>query len=412
MTFYIKITVITISLLFLSQLQAFMPTVPGHEYAILMVMSDESSLNSTQKENLLEMRRHLADSYPLVFSQLRNSFNTERGIHKAITNSLLELRKIAEPKLRELNSQLTHNPIYLATYLVPWKTELIDENNTLNSFGNYLPSALVSQMPRILPISFPSRNDRYTFFHRLKHAIFAAQKAMMGSKDPAYFAGAGFILTLQKNNSRFDLQIMGGMNSKKESFAEENEQVKITHLEVPINNNPLEQPSVLISLAHNFYYPTAPEARFEFGKFGGFSGGINGKTATFQLEKLIGWLAGDRTVCEFIDGQAPRLLGTLKRKAVSNSLIGGLVDGAPVVFKIQDLTLDIEKIEVTQMNLRLEVKLGWGPLHQKCLQMQSVNRQFEREVNSTISAKINEFYRQDDLTDELLNYLLQPSHYE
>ncbi len=360
------------------QVEAFLKKlngIEGRSYSVKVQVPPSEDLSVRQKEVVSKMQASVQASLPDLLLGLSKALLLESGDSKKI---LMTLSKDTSGKLIESLKEYREN---------------LDDSDQLTVSAYFLPWLLKGGAPEV-----EVTDDKKSLIPKLYGAVRAAQNFGIVSKSPYYFTGLHILVHLQKGQSRLVVQVLGGLKPGEYEFEKSNDQVKISHLVVPESESPS---MVLLNMEQSLEEKGLPLFEIRFGPFDGISTGrmFSSLPGLFQsLEVMIG-----SEKCKFKGDSVPYLKGTLAEGALNVPLLKKLVEGHRVNFKIFDFTIHPESFLVENMDMRLSIKTAIGEFD--CIERDDVKEQFSDEVNSAIQSQLESLYSQDDLTDDLLDYL-------
>jgi hypothetical protein len=357
--------------------------VEGRTYGVKVVAPLENSMTPQQRKAVEEIKKTLDGSFSGLLSNVGRALTDQSETKKLFLNSIQQIQKDVlvnlGPSIKELED---NDPLLITTYFLPWK-EIEDE--TEEFFG-----------------LFPVQHQQGLGYivTQIAQAVQAAQEASRDQESPFYFIGIATQVKIQKERSRISLQILGGLKPGDYDFAKSNDQLRLTHLRVPAIEGENAQSAVLISLSQDLDRPTAiPRMTVNFGPYDGIYQGLHGRYYLFEIRQST---YGSPDICKIRSKYVPKFVGRFAEQATENRWASKFLSDRPVQFHIMYLSFNVEANQVNHLDLRMDLDIKGL----RCLSRADVNEQFSSEINKAINEKINSLYQQDDITDELIDYLI------
>jgi hypothetical protein len=223
------------------------------DYPYSVVVATESESGSEQA-----LRKAKSVAYQLAPKVAANLYGSLMLVSSEEEFSILKTMKRLAPTLKqaleEVNSELSDSPASLSLYLMPWSGEgtEVDVMSTLNVEAR-LPSDTFETSYTTL-----SQNER--------DGLYAAMDANRGSELPVHLLGIALHMTLIKDASTAQIQILGQLSPQTKPLSVENDQVTITRLVVPEAQDFTEPTLVLINLNQDMN-SEIPVMNAEFGPY-------------------------------------------------------------------------------------------------------------------------------------------------
>lgn len=371
---------------------------PGQKYTALTVTPDTQGLTPQQKQMLTQIKTKAQNLTSKISSLAGQAFTADKGLSQILVNMGDSLKSDLAPQLETLKSSLpAEDALYVSLYVLPWaaseKAQV--QNSVLSMIGP------VQEQSVDLTLLATKKNKVAEFYSQINSVI---RGLKISNTDQFQLQSIAFHIKLIRGDSQIRVQLLGRLKQMSQPFVKDNEQVHIKALEIFGNEATSERPMMVMNITQNLQDKSKalPDVVIEFGQFGGVAGGLNGWKGQYQILSNP-WAQND---CKNKLASTPALTGTLARSAAGNKLItkilGNLIDGTAIKFRILNLRLDAATLRISKMNLAMEVGTKNFP---QCLTAESVNTQFMGEANAAIESQLNTLYKQDDMTDDLMNAL-------
>ncbi len=375
--------------------------VPDYPYTLMLVMrSEEGPLTPAQKSYLMQYEKVVRSSMQQIVASVGKFFVTGGNLPELTNNTLGKVKLDLENLLASESGRRPTGKFLLTFYFLPWQ-KAAQKSVTRKSLEEFWPG-IPNQGMTFAEVEFERKRHTYDFYYLLKEGVNKVlAKGYQAPKD-YFFVGTVFNLIIDNRDVSFELQTYGGFKIKEQPFIKANPQVDFTHMRTAVPRGDMG-PTVLMTMKQRLNQPINPKMKVLFGRFGGFSGGHRHSIGNMIIyESLQGY---GELECDVRSEWVPQLIGKLGANAVNTPVIKRIIKGMDITFKIFDFDFDLQKLEVTRMNIPVRVSI------KKCLEAAQVNRSFALEANNTIKSKISNFFEQDDLTDELLMHITNKKHY-
>lgn len=364
-----------------------------HVYTVLLVPPPREGLSPKQLQAIDLMKKEAQNVYPVLVEEFVSALTTANGVKEVFVNTSNALQEKLKASFTKINNNLAEDPIYVALYVVPWEIE-----STARRAENPL-----LKFVQFLEVDWSAYKTRADFYARLTRNI---DDLVRESDGLSYqFMGASLQLRLERNNSGVQAQVLGAIPPKNMPFVKTNDQVHVERLEVLSDKENHYKPIALLTMTQMIKKEaTLPEIVVDLGPFGGISGGLGGWHGQFQTFRDP--INNEDCVTKL--QSVPSLVGVLGPKPAGQGflgkLLGRIVQGTPVRFRILDMKIDAETLKVTTINVVTELGSHRFP---QCLGMASINEDFKTEANDAIQSQVESLYKQDDMTDDLMSALYQ-----
>lgn len=328
----------------------FYAQVNGYPYSI--VFAGHSNVNNAKlmKEAKATFYKLLPEISAKMYSSLASMSIREE---LSPVDTLRMISPLLQTIMQDLNKNLTNDEQYLSIYFMPWdgSGKEVDVLKELN-----VPARLASD-------TFESNFGDIANDSIFKDGFYDAMDLNKNSDLPATLLGLGLHMTLKKDASKSLVQFMAQLTPQTKDLNIVNDQVVITKLEVPYDTR-FANPAIMILNTEAKYNEALPRVFAEFGPYAGVQGyadqsGFAGKFVTNTQD------------CDIRQLSVPRLRG--------DAVLFGLRTPIDLTFNFFDVEFDVTKLEVSDLVVRVGV-LGGG-----CMDMDSVETQFQAEINTKIT---------------------------
>lgn len=330
-----------------------------------------------------------------------------KGLTQLFVQLGQEMNKNLSPFIKEINSKLpTDDALVFSTYIMPFQ-------NIEGSVKIQMPIINEAQIHAvdIFEITQQKKSAAADFYYKLNRQILDMSVNMT---DEFQFVALAAHIKLLKNNVEVKLQLLGQLRAQKTDFVKSNDQVNITHLEVLSKLDDSVKPMALMNItqaidtqATDTQTPSIirlPKVALDLGTYGGVSGGYNAWKGEFQILKD----AIMNEDCNAKLDSVPSLAGQLAQKAAGDSkawfFINKLLQDRPVRFRILGLSFDPETFKINDMHVATGLE-GYSFL--SCIETSTVNQKFMDEANAAIDSAFKSIYKQDAVSDEMMEALFE-----
>ncbi len=408
------------------------PTPDSHEYQLVVVNYGEEVLSTQVKESLakdfLQAMAQLGLS-TLSVDSLKNLQMNFKSFHEQLAAALLRINdSLPEDEAVAMN----------IVYLPIAKQSLLAKNSTLSPLeisGDWATAVNSVKMKTLQLSTAASMGDtEFDWYTSVSNSLALHNQAMSQVADSPglYFSALQMQMSLQKDQSSMQLQILAGLNQQKITLDKINDQVRIRDMVVPgftdlIDQNanvPMAEAPGYFSKApvmvmSTSFIQTEPESPLELGLSLGAFNGLGGNwtgvevidefalAATAQPSEVgaAQWL----NECQTRMTSVPSLQGTLAKGAIGQGKLGELVEKAEVSIGFHFFNMWFQfndegepYIPPGNLDVRVAVAGGLGGFAE-CIVMGDVNEQLSGELNATIKAQLEELLEVNSLADELLS---------
>lgn len=385
---------------------------------VLIVPPAEASMNERQRVLYRaiqpEIQARLAQSFSTLAASAGAALSERGKLQTLLADTLRVLAADLEQLAKRTNSQLTVNDkIIFMIYLTPWLAKDMNEIPAVNVPAINLPFKILmvdlNKYDNKPEQDDPARKDYSPFYHKLRIALETVRKDPAANASHFNFQAATVGFKLARDDSTVQIQVLGSLKSSVTPFAQKNEEVDIHAIEIPVSKDPLDRPLALATLRQRIggkdHATEKPTMTVDLGRFGRFSDGLGHQ---FAGELQIFRNPGTNGCDEKMD-YVPALVGKTEKNAMPKEWIGKLVQGSNINFHIFRMEVDPTVLQITKMDIRLKIGLKIAGhdtgLEFSCFSIDSVNGKFTKQINDAIQAKLNSFYKQDDRTEEILNFV-------
>ncbi len=321
-----------------------------------------------------------------------------KGLTELFVQLGQEMNKNLSPFVQEINSKLpTDDALVFSTYIMPFQ-------NIEGSVKIQMPIINEAQIHAV-DLGQISEKDGYAFFTSLKTNIY---QIPLNKTDQFQFVTLATHIRLAKDYVQVKIQLLGQLKSQQMEFIKSNDEVNISKLSVETSNQ--EKPLALLDITQRINTSdkeklTLPEVTLDFGQFGGFSGGYAGRfVGEMQIYKDLTTNDG----CSHKIGFTPRLIGTLGAAPAGRSFfkypVNKFLKGRPVNFHIFSLKLNPESFKISEMQVVTSLN-DYSFL--SCVQTEDVNKKFMDEANAAIDDAFKSIYKQDTVSEEMMQALFE-----
>ncbi len=337
-----------------------------------------------------QLQRIMAEGMAPLMSDLSGAyFIGSQSLNDLLLLSAQHIQTAITNILERVDESLVDQDTEYSLVLLPWK----------QSDPFHYTTSAVQVTGRISGSSAFGKPTR--FYEQVENNLkeLQAHSVRLGSAFPVYFLGAIMNIHLKKNSSSIKTQLLLGLNPAEIPFSQANDQVSFSHLVVP-QTLPIAAPPVM-SVQFNQSVRAArtrPTMNVEFGPLKGWNPSIG---------KLKIELGETRSLCDGRSSSTPYLKGQLGARAVGNATMASAIQGLPVNFYLYDLNVDLLSSRVTTMNLAIGAgfRVGGSRFIFGCVNAESIDQQFQSEVNKTIESQVQQLQSQDPakIIQSLLN---------
>jgi len=303
----------------------------------------------------------LKSTFPVMGVLTGNKTGTEPNV----LTSLLNMTSILQQTLRFELSQIEVGdqsiwPLAQEIVLTPW----LDKKDNL-FYGVDKISMDSAHLVNVLGVTPSSLG----FDKKLTTAVQEFQKRSTGNlTDPAYLLGfSGHLHLDPKRESLLTLRVLLGLKPERMKFEKINDQVKLEQLVIPETDHggPVAALTFNIGLSPN---SAAPTLDITFGEFDKFEDGSFVILATNQ------------------EKSTPRLVGTLNKNGLK---------WIATHFAFKKMTLDLEQKHLSDLEMLTSagINIGGAQFTVGGFSVQSVDQQFQAEINNTIDAEVKKAIR-------------------
>lgn len=390
---------------------------PGQEqiFTALLVAPRADKLDNRQKASLTAIQdivtKKAQETFPVILTQMGMAMTANNGVKTVFVDTASALKEAVGPMLAEINSKLPDDPLYFTVYVLPWKkdaqTAKMTENNPLFS---YL---------QVSAVDWAGYKTAADFYYQVNRVV---REAIDRTDESAFtLLGASFQIRVQKNRNAIQAQVLGVVNPQEREFIQKNDQVDLKLLSFrEKGQEKLERPVAILNINHELFKEKGedekiPKITIDLGSYGGVSGGLGGWLGQFQVYKEFDIATAHtdalekQKLCRAKFNYVPTLIGKLGPAATSNKYVNKIIGALQpdVKFRISEISLNPRELKIDRMTVHTQIanlKIGGVALLQ-CLAMSDVESQFTNEANLAIQASVESLYKQDDITDELMNEL-------
>jgi len=389
--------IVTILILLLSSAFAnadFLKAPAGYKYALVLVAPSQEGLTPEQKQVLNKAKGWIQDSLPSVLTSLGKVLVSSSGSKDVFLSTTQELREQLVAKLETVKDQLPKNEQFVQAYFIAWPEEELTQANMDSALGH--PVIVLEQQEKLAQT-----------YNLVNNSVLRTISTNYANGDRFQFAAAAIRLRLQRNSNILTLQVYGALNPGESEFIENSDEVELSTLVIPKaeifpNNHVPYAPTVLLTIRQILQPEVIPTMDLDFGTFGGVAGDIasaNGFSARGELSIFRDDISlGGVDNCH-LKMATPILRGILGPKATGLPVIDDMAKGRDVQFRIFSARADMPSSQLESLDVRMDLGLL------QCLSLEGVKKKFKDKANAAISSKLHSLYRQDDLTDKLMDEL-------
>ncbi len=408
------------------------PTTDRHQYQLVVVNYGDTVLATQVQESLakdfLQAMGQLGLS-TLSVDSLKNLQMNFKSFHEQLASALVRVND-ALPT----DEAIAMNIVYLPVA----QESLVVKNATLSNLeisGNWAPAAQALKIQTVQLTTNSTMGDaEFEWYTSVSNSLALHNQSMSQQTDSPglFFSALQMQMSLQKDQSSMQLQILAGLDQQKITLDKVNDQVRIDDMVVPGFTDIIDQnadvpmaeapgyisktPMMVMSTAFVQSQSQKPlELGLALGAFNGLGGAWTGVNVVDEFA-LAGtaqpsevgaeqWL----NECQARMTSVPRLQGTLARGAIGNGKLGELVEKSDVGIGFHFFNMwfqfnDQGEPYIAPGNLDVRVALAGGlGGFAECIVMGDVNEQLSGELNATIKAQLEELLEVNSLADELLS---------
>ena len=325
-----------------------------------------------------------------------------KGLTQLFVQLGQEMNKNLSLFIQEINFELPIvDSLIFSTYIMPFQ-------NIEGSVKVQMPIINEAQIHAvdIFKITKEKKSAAADFYYKLNRQILDVSANMT---DEFQFVALAAHIKLIKNNVEVKLQLLGQLKTQKMDFVKSNDQVNITHLEVLSKLDESIKPMALMNITQSIDTKAStlvklPAVAVDLGSYGGVSGGYKSWKGEFQILKDV---IADKDCNAKLDS-VPSLSGQLAQKAAGDTkawyVINKLLQNRPVRFRILGLTLDPETFKISNMQVATGLE-GYSFL--SCIETAEVNKKFMDEANTAIDDAFKSIYKQDAVSEEMMQALFE-----
>lgn len=392
-----KLFIVILGFLFIQIAHAdFLKAPNDMQYAFIVTLPANEGLSPQQKQLAEQANVWLQESLPVILQSLSTVLVSSEGSKDVFLNSSQKIKDVLIEKLQAVQQQLPIDYMHINAYFVAWPRSEVT-NNMINTELGY-------------PVIVIDRGDKKqlaTVLAQVDSSILSTISSNYENGDRFQFAAAAFKLRLERNISIFTMQLYGALNPGEIEFVEKGDEVDIAKISIPkaekqVSGSVPYASSALLTIRQILTSEAVPQMTLDFGTYGGIAGEIgsaNGFSAQGELQIFRDNLSLDGDGDCNLKKATPTLIGVLGAKATGLSIVDEIARGRDVQFRIFEIHFNLLKHQVETMDVRMDL----GQL--QCLSLKSVKGKFKDKANVAIESKLNSLYRQDDLTDKLMDQL-------
>lgn len=377
------------------------PFAPGsrHPMSLVILTTDTSHLTGEQKIKLQVLKQEILASLPETFNMMLSSaLSVGQDLQSApqILNAINQMISTRfQSRLLRLNITLPEKPVGINILFTPFPSEVATDLRP-NGLRASLPFAVVE---RELSLS-----NQAQILDQIKSEL--DQVDDHASEDtPAFLKKFSVRLTLQKENSKVETQILLGLQPQRIERNILNSQVHIQEVVIPDRQTisplrrawdrirgygPRQDPkhfvSMLLSHAQKLNEEPNENIQISFGADPEILASEGREGAATILPA-----AANRFVCwSGYDPYAPHLAGRLTSTPLSHqgrfsAFVNFILRARPITFSIMDLDMNLATMNINAVRLRV------GIFGLRCLDVQNVNDQFRSEAAAHLQTLISRF---------------------
>ncbi len=295
---------------------------------------------------------------PIMGNISGNSTGTEHNLLTELTTVLSNVRNDLDPIFSEMRGLGSENfPIVHDTYFVPWNE--VRENLFYNADKI---SMSASQVPNVLRGTALKEGLE----KKITQNIRDLQKKSMASETALTLLGMRSFIMVQKEKLSWTSTLLLGLKPRTLDFAKVNDMVKLEKLVIP--TLPDAWPVALFTFHFEMGKASEPTCHIDLGAFEDF------KDGKFRIAESNRELA------------IPRLEGSVNKKVLGQSLLKWV--GTNFAFKNFDFKISTLQIEALDVLVSPGIRFGKTNFVAGGMHIDSVDKQFEEEINKTIDGEI------------------------
>jgi hypothetical protein len=364
-------------------LPPFIPAVAGHPWSLVVVSPDMTTLRESDKGAISELKKELvAHTFKVLQGYVSGKLLAAAADTEIATSILMNVILTSQSDLagvfKRFRERMSDDDHMIGVYLVP--VEGVPATTSLAKFGLNLA------------VPFPVIEEKYVaksfgelpIYRKIYAGAVAVADRGMNNNVPAYLLGTGIVIHASRKNSSVTIQSMVGLNAKAQKLERSDKQVNIHRFDIPDVSYPQNVPVAVVTSTVPLPLPAnfRPKVKIDFGPIGKIvefddftkvSGILQPWSPVIDSPESHGM--GAHQICIKRANSTPTIVGNLSKSASGVAIVDKIIEGNPIFFKIQSVTVDLKSLSVSDMDIRSDLP----PLY--CLGLEDINKKFKENAN-------------------------------